>query len=120
MCRVSDIFLFSQQFFGPCRVKRQGLKEGKEMLSSKRPRGSPTGETPVQLEKRSSHLRDHSRSIRASHSRRNLCREYEARLLVKLIVKEGKIRWPASTDHEFWERASQFMRENGKKKTGRL
>ena len=46
-------------------------------MSSKRPRGSPTGETPVQLQKRTSHLRDQRcNSASTSLSRRNLNREY--------------------------------------------
>ena len=71
-------------------------------------------------------------------SQRNLSSEYEAeevevvqaavphtawakeevRLLMNLIVKEGNFRWSASTDYEFWQRASQVMRENRKERTG--
>ena len=39
---------------------------------NKRPRGSPTGETPIQVHKRRPQLRE------GRPSRRNLCRDYQA------------------------------------------
>ena len=46
--------------------------------------------------------------------------EEEVGLLVGLIVRKRKTHWPASTDNDFWELASHFLRENGKERTGTL
>ncbi len=110
-------------------------------MSTKIPRGSPTGQTPVQTSKRMSCLRGYS-----SVAKRNLSREFdpeagavsnvavpqahtsavphtawsveEVTLLLSFIAKQGKLRWQAASYLDFWKQASQYLREDGKERTG--
>lgn len=130
MCLVSSFF-FTE--------KLQKLRSTEEIraeeMSTKRPRGSPTGQTPVQTSKRSSRLRGYSSAV----AKRNLSREFapeagvsnvavphtawsveEVTLLLSFIAKQGKLRWPAASDLDFWKQASLYLRENGKERTGIL
>ena len=43
----------------------------------------------------------------------------EMEALVGFIVSLRRERWPSSTDHAFWAKASLFMNECGRDRTGR-
>lgn len=100
--------------------------------SVKRPRGSPTGTTPVQAEKKRVQKR-----LEVQHgARRVLARSYPPRTgpetqaivpgsawssketlaLVDYILscKSVKSDWPKTTDMDFWSRASNFVQDRAK------
>ena len=79
-------------------------------MSKKRPRGSPTGDTPKQKDKR--------REIQPQISRKKLIfnasrwSDLECSALVEYVIhKKGGHSWPFGKETEFWDSVAEYIKE---------
>ena len=82
----------------------------------KRPRGSPTGDTPLQKQKEQRVTRE----TECSKARRRLpfgntadswSESEESALVEFILLHRPGTRWPADKDKKFWDGAATFVRD---------
>ena len=79
-------------------------------MSEKKPRGSPTGDTPRQKDKR--------REVQAQASRKKLSfnvskwSDLECSALVEFVIhKKGGHSWPFGKETQFWDSAAEYVKQ---------
>ena len=90
--------------------------------SDKRPRGSPTGQTPLQQEKKTASVQQskQGQQSRGQQSRRQLTfawSDTEQSALVEFILLHKSCQsWPADQDYQFWSASAEFVAMRSKQK----